>query len=212
MKDKKNKITIKEILQDKQKRAILILALYFVFFLVLTISIRTNYKPNSNDDTATIINNQFAPEKITLDNYSFEYTIMKDGILHTYNGKRYQQKEQFTYNNNEYFKEADKFYKKVTIENEITYEEVENPYVYSEYLDFDNLNQILEKSEYNSTTTFKDDSKDISYYMYLNDELTENTITLTAKDNLLEKIEINLDKDSIILNFTEQNKILDFNK
>ena len=74
------------------------------------------------------------------------------------------------------------------------------------------LNKILEKSEYNSTTTFKDDSKAISYYMYLNDELTEHTITLTAKDNLLEKIEINLDKDSIILNFTEQNKILDFNK
>ena len=48
--------------------------------------------------------------------------------------------------------------------------------------------------------------------MYLNDTITDNTMTLTAKDNILEKIEINLDKDSIIQEFTNQNNVEDFNR
>lgn len=211
---KNKKINIKEILQDKQKRAILILGLYFIFFLFLTISIRSNYKEQAPDTTAEIINNEFAPEKISMDSYSYEYKIMKEGTLNIYKGKKYKNKEQFIFNNNEYFKENEQVFKK-NVGNSVddfTWEEVENPLIYSEYLDFDYLNKILEKSEYNSTTNYKDGLSSISYFMYLDDAITENTMTLTSKDNTLTKIEISIDKDSITIDLTDQNKIEDFNK
>ena len=205
----KKKFNIKEILKDKQKRAIIILAIYFIFFIFLTASIRNNHKQTLNNKTAQIINGTNAPEKIELESYNFECKIMKDGQLNTYIGKKYKNKQQFTYNNNEYFKEDDKFYKKM---EDSSWEDTENPYLYSEYLDFNILNAILSKSEYDSNTTFKDGKTAISYKMYLNDTITDNIMTLTSKDNILQKIEITLDKDSIILEFTNQNKVEDFNK
>ena len=208
MENKKKKIDIKEILKDKQKRAIIILGIYFIFFIFLAASIRNNYNPDGGSRTAHIINGGYAPEKVELDSYDFEYKIMSDGKLNTYLGKKYKNKQQFTYNNNEYFKEDNKYYKKIDTE----WTEVENPFIYSEYLDFNILNAILAKSEYDSTTNFKDGKTAISYKMYLNDTITDNIMTLTAKDNILEKIEINLDKDSIILEFSNQNKVKDFNK
>ncbi len=215
MSDKNNnkKVDIKEILQDKQKRAILILTLYFVFFVFLTIFIRagrdTN-KPTTNDDLSSIINNTEAPEKIHLSSFEYEYKIMKDSALYTYVGKYYNGKEEFQFNNNTYFKENDKYYKKLSEEK--TWEEVSNPYIYSEYLSFDKINEILSKSEYISTTSYKDKSTSISYKMYLNEVLTENVMTITSKENVVQKIEINLDKDSIVLEFKKQNAVEDFKK
>lgn len=213
-KQEKSRINIKEILQDKQKRAILILAIYFVFFVFLSISIRTSSNHNNNSNNtgleSILEKSTYAPERITLDTYEFEYKIMKDGELHTYIGKRYGEKQQFTYNNNEYFKEFDKYYKKVG-ENK-TWEETPNPYVYSEYLNFDYLNEILTKSEYESTTTFKDDTISTNYKMYLDGNLTDYIMTLTSKNNILQKIEISMNKDSIILEFKNQDKVENFNK
>lgn len=208
----KKKIDIKEILQDKQKRAILILGLYFIFFVFLTISIRTSNGETTNNsgDLSSMFVNDYAPERIDLDVYEFEYKIMKDGNLNTYIGKRYGEKELFSYNENEYFKEFDKYYKRVGKDK--TWEETPNPYVYSEYLDFDYLNKILEKSEYESTTTFKDDTTQISYKMYLDGKVTDNIMTLTSKNNILQKIEISLGKDSITLEFKKQNKVENFDK
>ena len=207
-KEKNNKINIKEIFKDKQKRAIIILAIYFIFFIFLSISIRSNYKTPDTDNKIHIINNNYAPEKIELDSFNFEYKIMKDGQLYTYKGKEYKNKQLFTYNDIEYYEENDKFYKKI----DNSWEETNNPYIYNEYLDFNLLNKILSKSEYNATTTFKDGKTAISYKMYLNETITDNTMTLTSKNNILEKIEIALDKDSLILEFSNQNQIEDFNK
>ena len=142
MDDKKDKkFDIKEILKDKQKRAIIILGIYFIFFIFLVASIRSNYKTRPSDKTATTINKENAPEKIQLDSYNFEYKIMSNGELYTYSGKKYGNKKQFSYNNNEYFMEDNIYYKKTDAE----WIEVDNPFVYSEYLDFNLLNSILSK-------------------------------------------------------------------
>ena len=210
-----NKFNIKEFLKDKQKRSILILTIYFVFFVCLVFSIRNNNpvnvpKKDDSEGIADLINGSYSPEKIELSNFEFEYKIMKDNNLYTYTGKNYNGKEEFKFDNNTYFKENDIYYKKVS--DDKTWEEVENPYVYSEYLDFNKLNEILKKSEYISTTNYKDETTATSYKMYINETLTDNVMTITSKDNILQKIEITIDKDSLILVYTKQNNIADFNK
>jgi len=207
------KFDIKEFLQDKQKRSILILALYFIFFIFLTVSIRTghgNGKPVERESLSDLINKSQAVEKVQLNSFEYEYKIMKDSSLYTYTGKHYYAKEQFQFDNNTYFKDSDKYYKKLTEEN--GWEETVNPYVYSEYLNFDKINEILSKSEYESTTNYKDNTTSISYKMYIDSALTDNIMTITSKDNVLQKIEINIDKDSIVMSFSKQDSVEEFNK
>lgn len=202
---KEKKFNVKELFTDEKKRARLILFGYFIFFLVLIIAMRTNYNYD-NDDIANKINNR-ADEKLAMHNYEFTYTITKGTDKYIYTGKHYNEKEMFTYNKEEYYKENDLFMKK----EKNNWMKVENPYVEYEYLKLESLDQILGKSDLISQTKYNDDSILNSYKMYVDGKVSENVLNITSKDEKLIKIEMLFENKTITLEYSNIGNVIDFN-
>ena len=202
---KEKKFSVKELFTDEKKRARLILFGYFIFFLVLIVAMRSNYNGNSNDEIANKINNQ-ADEKLAMHNYEFTYTITKGTKKYIYTGKHYNEKEMFTYNKEEYYKENGMVVKK----EKDNWIKVENPYVEYEYLDLVNLDKILGKSDFISQTKFNDDSILNSYKMYVDGKVSENVLNITSRKEKLIKIEMLFENKTITLEFSNIGNVVDF--
>ncbi len=204
-KKKTKKFNFKELFTDEKKRARLILLVYFVFFVVLIITMRINYN-YENDDIANQINHP-ADEKLAMNNYEFTYTITKGTKKYIYSGKHYNEKEMFVYNKNTYYKENDLVLK----QEEKDWVKVNNPYVEYEYIKLENIDKILEKSNFISQTKYKDGSVLNSYKMYIDQKISENVLNITSKNEKLIKIEILFENKTIILEFSNIGNVVDFN-
>lgn len=202
---KEKKFNVKELFTDEKKRARLILLGYFIFFIVLIVAMRTNYNYD-NDDIANKINNQ-ADEKLAMHNYEFTYTITKGTDQYIYTGKHYNEKEMFTYNKEEYYKENDMFVKK----DKNNWMKVDNPYIEYEYLKLENLDKILGKSDFISQTKYNDDSILNSYKMYVDGKVSENVLNITSKKEKLIKIEMLFENKTITLEYSNIGNVVDFN-
>lgn len=199
----KKKFDFKELFTDEKKRARLILLVYFIFFVVLIIGIRgANYK---EDKTAHTINHQ-ADEKLMMNNYEFTYTITKGEKKYIYTGKHYNEKELFTYNKVEYYKENNVFLKKENKE----WVKTENPYQEYNLLQLDQLDKILEKSDFLSQTKYNDSSILNSYKMYLDGKVTDNVLNITSKKDKLIKIEMLFENKQIVLEYTNVGNVVNF--
>lgn len=118
---------------------------------------------------------QFNSSLLLGKNYYYDYKVNLDGVLHDYYGKRYQDIELFKYNNNEYYRNGDDYFI-----NNNPWVKCDNPYVFYEIINVDNLCDILN----NATLITKDKSEEGKLtYKY---QISTNTIN---------KLLYNLDTD-----------------
>lgn len=203
-KQNKKKFNVKELFTDEKKRARLILLAYLIFFIVLIVAMRSSATP-VDDDIANAINNQ-ADEKLAMYNYEFTYTITEGENKYIYTGKHYNEKELFTYNNNSYYTEGNLVLK----QEGDNWVKVDNPYVEYEYIQLENIDKILGKSDFISQTTYEDGSVLNSYKMYVDGKVTDNVLNITSKDEKLMKIEMLLENKNITLEYSNVGNVVDF--
>lgn len=149
--EKEKKFSIKEIITNKQYRAIVILAVYFIVFALLIFSIRLstpNRDKRKDDEKPVEVFEGF--EKIVANNFNYEYNIKIDEDEYLYTGKKYDKKEKFILKTNneelEYYIEDNIALRK---ENE-KYVLVDRPTYIFDYFDTALLNQILLKAALNT--------------------------------------------------------------
>ena len=157
----KNKLgkIFKTFSDDSQKKAWLVLGIYFIFFAILIFSIRTNQEKTENVES-NISNLPFSISKIKTNNYDFKYIVNFDDNIVTYEGKNYQNNSLFTLNNTDiYYQEGNAYFKK---QNE-SFINSDNPYKFGELRNIDILEKILKQSKLESHTIYEDSTKNYNY-------------------------------------------------
>lgn len=162
-KNDKNKFnlknTVNDVFNDSQKKAWVVLGAYFIFFIVIIFSIRSNQTKNDNLNQNNS-NLPFSISKIKSNNYDFKYTVNFDDNIIIYQGKNYQSNSLFTVNDlDTYYKEGEVFFKK---ENEV-FVNSDNPYKFSELRNIDILEKILNQAKLDSHTIYEDSTKIYNY-------------------------------------------------
>ncbi len=165
MKEKNNKKqidlknTYKDISSDSQKKAWIILSIYFIFFAVIIFSIRSN-QAKSNNQNKSNSNLPFSISSIKTNNYDFKYTVNFDNNIITYEGKNYQNNSLFTVNNlDTYYKDGEAYFKK---ENQV-FVNSDNPYKFGELRNIDVIEKILNQAKLESHTIYEDSTKSYNY-------------------------------------------------
>lgn len=162
-KNDKNKFnlknTVNDVFNDSQKKAWVVLGAYFIFFIVIIFSIRSNQTKNDNLNQNNS-NLPFSISKIKSNNYDFKYTVNFDDNIIIYQGKNYQSNSLFTVNDlDTYYKEGEVFFKK---ENEV-FVNSDNPYKFSELRNIDIVEKILNQAKLDSHTIYEDSTKIYNY-------------------------------------------------
>lgn len=162
-KNDKNKFnlknTVNDVFNDSQKKAWVVLGAYFIFFIVIIFSIRSNQTKNDNLNQNNS-NLPFGLSKIKSNNYDFKYTVDFDDNIIIYQGKNYQNNSLFTVNDlDTYYKEGEVFFKK---ENEV-FVNSDNPYKFSELRNIDIVEKILNQAKLDSHTIYEDSTKIYNY-------------------------------------------------
>lgn len=162
-KNDKNKFnlknTVNDVFNDSQKKAWVVLGAYFIFFIVIIFSIRSNQTKNDNLNQNNS-NLPFSLSKIKSNNYDFKYTVDFDDNIIIYQGKNYQNNSLFTVNDlDTYYKEGEVFFKK---ENEV-FVNSDNPYKFSELRNIDIVEKILNQAKLDSHTIYEDSTKIYNY-------------------------------------------------
>lgn len=153
------KNTYKNISSDSQKKAWIILSIYFIFFAVIIFSIRSNQTKNDNLNQNNS-NLPFSISKIKSNNYDFKYTVNFDNNIIIYQGKNYQNNSLFTVNDlDTYYKEGEAYFKK---ENQV-FVNSDNPYKFSELRNIDVVEKILNQAKLDSHTIYEDSTKIYNY-------------------------------------------------
>lgn len=183
---------IKEFSKAKNGKPILFFGFYFFFFVFLFLFIRfTGDKDFMNQEYEKGRASQFNSSLLLGKNYYYDYKINLDGTLHDYYGKRYQDIELFKYNNNEFYRNGNDYFI-----NNSPWVKCDNPYLFYEIIDVDNLSNILN----NATLITKDKSEEGKLtYKY---QISTNTINKllynldTDFDEIPNEIDILLDGSS----------------
>ena len=217
MKNKKEKVKnfihfLKEAWKDERKRAIIMLILMFFFFCFVIISIRTTNKNLNNE----ISDNEekeifdFSLSQIKNGIYHFIYSVTIDNNQIIYEGDTENKKEIFSINSlDKYYKYGDKYLKDIRG----VWSTIDNPYLFSEFKDIDNIEQLLKQASFDSMTEYKDNNKIYNYNISTTTIIKElekldidigdipNTISITtdSNDNVVE-INYNLSSYSIYKN------------
>ena len=217
MKEEKNKIGFKDLFTNPTYRARIILAAYVIFFVFLTMAIRSAPKLNitkspnqkepdtlEGDNTSPKEESPYEDERFKLirsDNFSFEYIINIDTLCTTSIGKKYKAKELFIVSNSEN-EETLEIYADGTgvlgkSKDSEEYISMTKPYLYINYFD----TKLIEQIAINSTKVSNDFKEEI--FEITNIKLCEiincpsditdgiNTIKLEYKNNYVTAIEMN---------------------
>lgn len=162
MNKKEHKI-VNDLKDNSQHRAWLFLAVYFIFFAFIIISLRSN-----NDAIRKKINNvyrisYFNAERLKNNNYHFIYSVNIDNNEVIYEGDKMDTKEVFTKNKagviEKYYNDNNIFSKLV----ESSWVNTENPYEIITFRDIDSFKKIIDKATYVSRTENADKSNIYSY-------------------------------------------------
>ena len=183
---------IKEFKKTKNGTPILFFGFYLLFFVVLIIFIKfggdKNFMAKEYEKGRAI---QFNTSLLLNKNYLYDYKIIFDGTVYDYYGKRFQDTESFKYNNSEYYRNNNDFFV-----NNGTWVKCDNPYLFYELIDVDNMSKVLNSS----TLSSKDISEGgVSTYKYLISTNTINKIVYNIDsdfDEVPNDIDIVLDNNS----------------
>ena len=203
-KKKKNQVweTIKKLWQTPRGRGILFFAIYFIFFALLIMGMRssaTMKQNNSNNTTENKTNFTYHLDGIENANYYFTVTENRDSSVISYNGSRNGDRmEILSSTNQEYFLYGDLALEKV---NE-TFVASINPFLYPTLLHYDTIEKILSDAHLTATTEYEEGGTLYQYNIttttlaqILDDEVIDlddlpNTINVTAnEENQVIKIE-----------------------
>lgn len=209
MKEKVSKIKnairyIKKVWKNPRARGGIVLGAYFLFFLFIIISLRSS-STNNRTEIELTGNLEFSLEKIKQNNYHYLYNIRYNDSNVSYEGDRYDQKELFTKTNNQ---EIEIFYNYggtylKNINN--VWSKIENPYLYSQFREIQNIEEILENA-YNESKTEYSDKRMVYTYKITTNSIVKiidkknidiadipNTLILTTNSNQeVEKVEMDL--------------------
>lgn len=161
---------------DPKGRAILFFGFYFVFFTAVIIFLRSSDGKVSSYDSNVVDENPLAFEVDSFEkNYHFHYTVTVDSDSYLYDGIRNGSREQFSFQNKKYYYDGSTYfvYRDAWVKDE-------NPYLYSEFLNFDNIVELLRKSYFESETTYK--SGKITYHFSLDTNVIYQTLFLKDTD------------------------------
>ena len=212
---------IRENLKDPKKKALTQLGLYFIFFLVVAILIRS---ADSHVPTETIIPKTPIENYEEMKGYVYKVTYTNINKVDIIEGTYYDNKSLFTFNNQKYYYE-DSLY---LIDNN-TYYLSNIEYNISKVFN-KNLSSIIKELEEESKTEYKDgtivtnytiDSNKIYKYLYESESTYTNLTNISLKENEKEIHNIVIDLSNLGLNLTkieieymylDEIKNLDFNK
>jgi hypothetical protein len=189
--------TIKELNKTPRGKAILFFGFYLIFFIFIIIFVRVgsrnstgSYEYEKGNGTS---NYNFDISGIANSNYKFTYTITVDGVASVYSGEKYEDTELITYNNNNYYRNGDNYFINNTL-----WIKSDNPYIYSDFLEYDNISNLLVAASYESKTSY-DSGKEI--YNFLISTNTINQLLNNINSDFLEepnRITISSDEDKNI--------------
>ena len=184
-KDKDKDKKIKPIISEDVRTLMFIffIAFYFILFSFISIQNR-NRGVNKNNESNKVnenkkvegINYEFSLDDVLNNNYNFKYDIYLNNVLYSYDGKRYEYKEKFNYilgdNKVVYYK--DKYYYYMFDINSNNYINSINPYIVNEFIDIENIINIIRDSTYVSKTDY--DSGKIAYNFSIKNSNLYNVI------------------------------------
>lgn len=195
---------LKKLWKNPRAKGSIILGAYFLFFLFVIVSLRSN-TINNHKEIELMDDLGFSLEKIKQNNYHYLYNIDYNDSKVVYEGDRYYQKELFTKIDNqkiETFYNYDETYLK-NINN--VWSKTENPYYFYKLREIQNIEEILKNAYEESKTEYSNKSKVYTYKVTTNSivkiidkkniDISDipNTIILTTNsDQEVEKIEMDL--------------------
>lgn len=187
---------IKEIKEMKNGKAILFFGFYFIFFLILFLILKLSEKnPLSHPDEYEKGNNGyvFHMDKILENNYKYTFTITIDGVQYIYLGQKNGSKEIIKFNNKDYFRNEFDFFR-----NDNIWLKCENPFVFTDFLDINIIEKIIETSSYESKTSFENGKQ--SYNLLISSNTLNQLLSNINSDFLEEpnKIYINTDTEKYV--------------
>lgn len=152
---------VKEVLKDSKKKSIIQLCLYFIFFVFVFIVISSgNDKPIENK-----VENVDNSADNSVNNYEYVYRIINNENILEVTGKLKDNEQIFTYNALNYYKNDSGIY--LLDDTNLTYPQ--NIDFNIDKYSYQNMESLIEKSEFIEETTYKDNSKKTTYNININD-------------------------------------------
>lgn len=163
MKKKKvDKEQLKELWKNPRSRAIAFFAVYFVFFFLVAMMIRSgaSQEPTSSSNSSLTANYQFT--LLNQNNYHYIYQITKDHEVITFEGDRSETKEEFLVRkgaeDKEYFNNDGIF-----LVHDDLWKLASSPYIYEEFYRISQIEMLLKTATLLSKTEYQDQ---VTKYVY----------------------------------------------
>ena len=189
-----------DLLKTPRGRAIIKLGIYFIFFVIVAFLFHTGTDtPSTKPDV---------PKKSAVEAYSdmtnYEYTYQYNDIL--MNGKVYRDKIYFEINEDAYYVNEN-VYKVNKETNEIEPVELDKLYYIDNHMisDYIKKGNIIGKNE-----DYMNDVTSITYGVDTED--TNLSVTTYEKDDLIFKVVLNIDTNTIEINYSNMDKVNNFIK
>ncbi len=179
-------------------RAILFFAFYILFFAFIYILLAFNSSTSKIKSESVEKNTSaYSFKELEKENYHFNYEIILNNN-YKYIGDKNKDSEVFTFNNNNEeinYKLKDNKYL-ANINN--NWEEKENPYILQEFMELDNLKNIIDSSKYMSKTIYES-SKETYHYQ----------VSTTSVEEIVNKNKIDIDDIPNEIDVTVENGEVD---
>lgn len=178
---KKQKFDFKEIsefLKTPKGKSMAFFGFYFLFFLVLMILARAGGTSRINTEYQQTKPYSISFKKIVKGNYHFKYEIKLDENSFLYEGNKNGVKELFLVGNETFYRNDDIFLK----ESLGVWVKDDNPYMMSEFINIDSIQNIINNATYISKTDYESGMKVYDF------QITTNTLV-----KLFENIDIDID-------------------
>ena len=219
----KRNFNLSDALNDRKQKARIVLLGYFIFIVLIIVVVRlsTTSVPKNNDEgnKEPVNNDPQEKEKVVIDddiaqmfsfidqnNYNFKVTIDYQNQIFTIDGKRFDDKYDFTYSNG-----VDTLYflgtaSNIRVKEDDIYRTVVFPYVYVNFFDNDELKTILRKADLvDGVYQISNDSINeiVSLKGTMENRENLNTLELIVKNNKV--VGINIDCSNAISDLQNDN-------
>lgn len=189
---------ISEFLKSPKSKPVLFFGFYFIFFLVLALLFRMTPATPKNQVPQARPKHYYNLGKLEDGNFHFDYKYNINNIMYTYTGDQNGVRQIFSRSSNnvveDYYGYTNLFMQK---QNGV-WNKCNNPYVFYEFLDVNNIKKILSKATFMSKTEFQDESKSYTYQIStstLEKIISNNIVDL---DDVPNQIVITMDENSYV--------------